>query len=78
MDWDRVTAHGEVPVFIDDGFELFPEQLYCQPHTAPEMSSQLARYAFDHLAWSPGERIADFSTRLKQLAVACKFTAGDQ
>ena len=78
MDWDRVTAHGEVLVFINDDFELFPEQLDCQPHTVAEMSSQLARYAFDHLARSPGERIADFAKRLKQLDVACEFTAGER
>ena len=78
MVWDRVTAHGKVPVFIGDDFELYPEQLDCQAHTAPGISSQLARYAFDHLARSPGERIADFAARVKQLAVACKFTAGER
>ena len=26
----------------------------------------------------PGERIADFATRVKQLAVACKFTVGER
>ena len=58
--------------------ELFPEQLDCQAQTAPGISSQLARYAFDHLGRSPGERIADFAARVQQLAVACRFTAGDQ
>jgi len=82
MGWDRVTAHGEVLACINDDFELFPEKLDCQArldcqaHTAPTMSSQLARYAFDHLARSPGERIAEFATRVKHLAVACKFTVG--
>ena len=63
-------------VIINDDFELFPERLDCQAHTAPTMSSQLVRYAFDHLARSPGERIAEFATRVKHLAVACRFTAG--
>ena len=27
---------------------------------------------------SPGERVADFVTRVKHLAVACKFTAGER
>jgi len=46
-----------------------------QAHTTPEKSSQLARYEFDHLARSPGERVVDFVVRVKHLAVACKFTA---
>ena len=46
-------------------------------HTAPETSSQLARYEFDHLARSPGERVADSVARVKHL-VACKFTAGER
>ena len=106
MDENRVTAHGKVPVFIGDDFELLSEQLECyfdansvveegkkksillaslspdnyrllsdlvapdkprdaglsfsdivqkmKAHTAPEKSSQLARYEFDHLARSPG------------------------
>ena len=43
-------------------------------HTAPEKSPQLARYEFDHLGRSPGERVADFVARVKHLSVACKFT----
>ena len=42
------------------------------------MSPQLTWSACDHLARSPGERIAEFAARVKQRAVACKFTAGDQ
>ena len=78
-DEDGIGAHGEVLVIINDDFELFPERLDCQAHTATTISSQLAQYAFDHLAqFGPGERIAEFAARVKQRAVACKFTAGDQ
>ena len=47
-------------------------------HMAPEKSLQLARYEFDHLARSPGERVADFLARVKHLSVACKFTAEER
>ena len=57
----EIEAHGEVFVIISDDFELFPERLDCRAHAAPTMSSQLAWSTCDHLARSPGERIAEFA-----------------
>jgi len=47
-------------------------------HTAPEKSPQLARYEFDHLARSLGERVADFVVGVKHLSIACKFTTEER
>ena len=74
----EIEAHREVLVFINGVFELVLERLDCRTHAAPTMSSQLTWSACDHLARSPGERIAEFAARVKQRAVACKFTAGDR
>ena len=74
----EVGAHGEMLVIINGDFGLFLERLDCRTHAAPTMSSQLTWSACDHLARSPGERIAEFAARVKQRAVACKFTAGDR
>ena len=74
----EIEAHGEVLVFINGDFELFPGLLDCRAHAASTMSSQLTRSPCDHLARSPGERIAEFAARVKQRVVACTFTAGDQ
>ena len=65
-------------VIINGDFGLFLERLDCRTHAAPTMSSQLTWSACDYLARSPGERIAEFAARVKQRAVACEFTAGDQ
>jgi len=54
MDWIQIHAHGKVPVFIGDDFELFSEQLECYFHAndvvdeSKQKSILLASLSMEH------------------------------